>query len=292
MMTPPANCTQSFYHNLPYHSTSLCGIPPLLDDYRFYLNTRRRSYTYLAQRGWTAWEAPALLYAGHSSAVIGAQFDGAYAALWLWDEAASASICVSDSSDVQLLCLGCANWWWSLRSMVSSPPRRRRRVLKLDPMCATSQTCRPGGRTQGVVNLHSAQRLLKNTITTDVGRSQCIVNYSYKHKIKSTLRQLLNTTLLLVIKPIRQYQRRDQAPRIDRVAHPRANDLRPAGPVCASHRHEIRHSLLVKVAREQGSDPGGAEEKDDMEETVVVLCCVALVVAWCLGGRLVLVFAV
>jgi len=98
--------------------------------------------------------------------------------------------------------------------------------------------------------------------------------------------------MLLVIKPIRQYKRRNQTPSIDSIAYPCADDLCPTSPVRTSYRHEVGHGLLVEVAGKQRSDPACAQEEDDVEETVIILCGVALVVAGCLGGRIVLVFGV
>ena len=106
------------------------------------------------------------------------------------------------------------------------------------------------------------------------------------------LLQILCTPPLLVIKPIGQHKRRHQTPPINRIAHPRTDDLRPAGPICATHRHKVRHSLLIKIASKQRRHPRRRQEEDDVEKRVVVLGSVALVVAGGFGGRVIFIFAV
>lgn len=55
--------------------------------------------------------------------------------------------------------------------------------------------------------------------------------------------------------PIRHDDRRDQTPAVDSIAHPRAHDLDPTGPVGAAYGREIRLGFVVDVLRQERGDP-------------------------------------
>ena len=97
----------------------------------------------------------------------------------------------------------------------------------------------------------------------------------------------------LVVESIRKNKGSNQAPGVDPVAYPCADDLRPTRPVRSSNRHEVSlHVLLIKVSGEKRSDPCCAKEEDDVEKSVVVLCGVTFVVTWILCRSFILVITI
>jgi hypothetical protein len=100
--------------------------------------------------------------------------------------------------------------------------------------------------------------------------------------------------LNLIIKPIRQAQRRHQTPSINRITHPRTDNLGPTRPISPADRYKALHDrLLIKATRQQRRHPRRAQEENNVEKRIVVLRCVAFVVARTLSrGVVIFVFGI
>lgn len=83
---------------------------------------------------------------------------------------------------------------------------------------------------------------------------------------------------LVHTEPLRQEHRRNQRPQVDGVAHPRTDDLHPAGPIGATNGRKVVHRVGVQILSQERGYPGGRQEEDHVEQRVVVLGGTTLIV--------------